>query len=219
MQDFVRAGSDPLLAAKTDVDLPPISADEALRRLVAGNIRFFRGETLPRAPLRESRTELAKDQRPFATILGCSDSRVAPELIFDAGLGDLFVVRVAGNVFSPEVASSLQYAGAQLHTPLFVVLGHDQCGAVNAALKARDEGKRHRTYIQLLVNTILPALPKFDRRLSSEARLAQAVESNVRWTVRTILKSPEGQIRQAEGLMKVVGGVYEIERGLVRFLI
>ena len=161
---------------------------------------------------------LAAGQYPFATILGCSDSRVVPELIFDAGLGELFVVRVAGNVLSPEGAGSLQYAGSHLNTPLFVVLGHEGCGAVSAALATRDQGAEHRSRIQVLVNSILPSLPEFDPQSSLEARLSKAVESNVRWTVQKILDSPEGRMRAAEGRMKVVGAIYDIATGLVRFL-
>jgi len=100
------------------------SADEVLARLFAGNERFLRGEARSVGIMRETLADLARGQRPYATILGCSDSRVPPEWVFDARLGELFVVRVAGNVFSPEIAGSLQYAGAHLKTPLFVVLGH-----------------------------------------------------------------------------------------------
>src|SRR4051812_30445324 len=104
---------------------PGISADDAIHRLIDGNGRFVRGESHVAGMPRESLAQLARGQQPFATILGCSDSRVPPELIFDVGLGELFVVRVAGNVLSPEVAGSLQYAGAHLRTPLFMVLGHE----------------------------------------------------------------------------------------------
>jgi len=134
------------------------SADEALQRLTAGNERFVRGEVTFTGLRREALLALTAEQRPFATILGYSDSRVPPELIFDAGLGELFVVRVAGNVFSPEIAASLQYAGSHLDTPLFVVLGPEGCGAVSAPLKTRDEGELHRSRIQLLVERILPGL-------------------------------------------------------------
>jgi carbonic anhydrase len=195
-----------------------ITADEALARLVAGNERFLRGETRFSGVPRETLTDLARGQRPFATILGCSDSRVPPEWIFDAGLGELFVVRVAGNVFSPEIAGSLQYAGSHLETPLFVVLGHEGCGAVQAALGTKYEGARHRSRIQILVDSILPALPEFDPQLPPEARLARAIEDNVRWTVRQILQTPEGQARKAEGRVQIVGAIYEIESGRVRFL-
>jgi carbonic anhydrase len=194
------------------------SADEALARLVAGNQRFLRGEARLAGPRRETLADLARGQKPYATILGCSDSRVPPEWVFDAGLGELFVVRVAGNVFSPEIAGSLQYAGSHLQTPLFVVLGHDGCGAVDAALATKHEGERHRSRIQILVDSILPALPDFDPGLSPETRLARAVECNIRWTVRQILSTPEGRSRVAEGRMKVLGAVYEIKSGRVRFL-
>jgi carbonic anhydrase len=197
---------------------PDISADQALQRLIEGNERFLRGETHFRGPLREALAQLAQGQRPFATVLGCSDSRVPPEWIFDAGLGELFVVRVAGNVFSPEVGGSLQYAGTHLQTPLFVVLGHEGCGAVYAALETQRQGARQRSRIQLLVDSILPALGEIDPELPSDQRLAVAVERNVRWTVQTILKTPEGQARLAEGKMKCVGAIYELQTGRVRFL-
>jgi carbonic anhydrase len=194
------------------------SADEALARLIAGNQRFLRGEAGGGAFRGESAADLAAGQRPFATIIGCSDSRVPPEWVFDAGLGELFVIRLAGNVFSPEVAGTLQYAGSHLRTPLFVVLGHEGCGAIAAALAAKHEGAEFRSRIQLLLANITPGLPEFDPHLAPEERLARAVESNVRWTVRQILDSPEGRVRVAEGVMKIVGAVYEIETGRVRLL-
>jgi carbonic anhydrase len=194
------------------------TADEALARLVAGNERFLRGAAHAGRPPRETLADLARGQRPFATVLGCSDSRVPPEWVFDAGLGELFVVRVAGNVVSSEVAGSLQYAGEHLRTPLFVVLGHEGCGAVRAALETKHAGAQHRSRIQQLVDNILPGLPAFDPRLSPEARLARAIESNVRWTMSRIANSPEGQAHLADGWMKIVGAVYEIESGRVRFL-
>lgn len=200
------------------MDVSNVPADEALRRLIAGNERFVSGEVSFSGLQKESLLEMAAGQRPFATILGCSDSRVPPELVFDAGMGELFVIRVAGNVVSDEIAGTLQYAGSHLGTQLFVVLGHEGCGAVGAALKTRDEGQLLRSRIQLLVERILPGLPQFDPELSPEARLAQAVESNVRWTVQQILETPEGRARLAEGRLKLVGAIYEIETGHVRFL-
>lgn len=194
------------------------SPEDAMARLIAGNGRFVRGEARGDAFRRESLAELAKAQRPYATILGCSDSRVPPEWIFDVGLGELFVVRVAGNILSPEIAGTLQYAGSYLRTPLFVVLGHQGCGAVSAALAAKHEGAQFRSRVQLLLASITPGLPDFDPQLTSEEQLSRAVEANVRWTVHQILDSPEGQMRAAENRMKIVGAVYEIETGLVRFL-
>ena len=200
-------------------DRPLVSADEALRRLIDGNDRFLRGESRSSGMTREGLAELAKGQRPFATILGCSDSRVPPELIFDAVLGELFVVRVAGNVLSPEVAGSLQYAGAHLQTPLFVVLGHEGCGAVSAALQSHFEGVQHRSRIQILVDSILPAIEGVDLHLPAPEQLRRAVEANVRRNVRQIQESPEAQARAGEGsTLKLVGAIYEIESGRVRFL-
>src|SRR3954470_10718618 len=155
-------------------DDPGISADEAFQRLIDGNERFLSGRVRSTSAVREDLAQLARGQRPFATILGCSDSRVPPESVFDAGLGELFVVRVAGNVFSPEVGGSLQYAGAHLQTPLFVVLGHEGCGAVQAALKAKFQGVQQRSRIQLLVDSILPALEEIDPALPPEQQLGQA---------------------------------------------
>ena len=202
---------------KRSHDVRP-SADEALARLMDGNRRFLEGEVSRGAFQRETLAELAKAQRPYATVLGCSDSRVAPELIFDATLGELFVVRVAGNVLSPEIAGSLQYAGSYLETPLFVVLGHEGCGAISAALATKHQGEQFRSRVQLLLASILPGLPDLDAQLSPEDQLSRAVESNVQWTVRRIFDSPEGQVRMAEGGTKIVGAVYEIETGRVRFL-
>jgi carbonic anhydrase len=195
-----------------------LSADEALARIVAGNDRFRRGDARPASLKRATPADLAKGQQPFATILGCSDSRVPPEWIFDAGLGELFVVRVAGNVFSPEIAGSLQYAGSHLETPLFVVLGHQGCGAVQAALDTKQRGAHHRSRIQILVDSILAALPEVDPELGSTTQLAQAVECNVRWTVRQILNTREAQARIPQGRMRIVGAIHEIDSGRVRFL-
>ena len=199
-------------------EAPAITADEALERLQAGNQRFLAGAARFPTVQKEILADLAKGQHPYATILSCSDSRVPPELIFDAGFGELFIIRVAGNVYSAEVAASLQYAGRHLQTPLFVVLGHTKCGAVHAALDTRFQGSQHHSRIQLLVDSIVPAFDDLDPQLSPDALLAQAVESNVRWSIRQILETPEVRERQVEGRMKLVGAIYEIETGHVRLL-
>ena len=108
---------------------------------------------------KETLANLAKGQHPYATILGCNDSRVPPELIFDADFGELFIIRVAGNVMSPEVEGSLQHAGSHLHTPLFVILGHEGCGAVQAALAYKYHRVEELSHIQVLVKDIVPGLP------------------------------------------------------------
>ncbi len=197
---------------------PTISADEALQRLVDGNERFLSGTTRWDRVTVASLATLSSGQQPFATIFGCSDSRVPPELVFDAGLGELFVVRVAGNVMSSEVAGSLQYAGSHLRTPLFVVLGHDGCGAVAAALETRRSGAPQLSRIRILVDSILPGLDGIEPDLSEAEQLSLAVERNVRWTLRQIAESPEGQARIREGRVKLMGGIYELASGRVRWL-
>ena len=193
------------------------TADQALARLIAGNERFMRGEARFPTVQKEILAELAKGQRPYATIIGCSDSRVPPELVFDAGFGELFIVRIAGNVISPEIMGTLQYAAVHLHTPLFVVLGHEGCGAVQAALAQR-QGAMERSRITRLLDIIVPGLPEMDAGQTTEERMAAAVEANVRWSMRQLFETPEGQARMAEGVVKLVGAVYELTTGRVRFL-
>ena len=194
-----------------------IAAEQGLQKLIAGNQRFMRGHAKFPTVCKETLADLAREQKPFATILGCSDSRVPPELIFDANFGELFIVRVAGNVISPEVMGSLQYAGAHLLTPLFVVLGHAGCGAVKAALEYKLNGVQLRSRIQILVNNILPGLPEFDAPSSQEEKLASAIEANVRWSMHQLLETPEGQNGLKMGV-KLVGAVYDITTGQVQFL-
>ena len=160
--------------ALKDSDTPAITADEALRRLMDGNKRFLRGEARFSTVRKEVLAELARQQTPYATVVGCSDSRVPPELLFDAGFGELFVIRVAGNTLSPEVAGSMQYAGIHLNTPLFVILGHEGCGAVSAALETKFEGVWHRSRIAKLVNGIVPALDEINAYFPPARRLRDA---------------------------------------------
>ncbi len=195
-----------------------ISPDEALQKLIAGNQRFLRGESQLSGVSREELGKMARGQHPFAVILGCSDSRVSPETIFDCGLGELFVIRVAGNVYSPEVAGSIQYAGVHLKTPLLVVLGHEGCGAVGAALEAKYQDARERSRIQLLLDEILPALEGLDPALPPAERLTRAVELNVEYTLREIVDTVEERSLLVEGRVKIVGAVYDLETGRVRIL-
>jgi carbonic anhydrase len=197
---------------------PTWTADEALARLVAGNARFVAGEARFPTVEKEVLADLARGQRPYATIIGCSDSRVPPELLFDTGFGELFIVRIAGNVISPEVAGSIQYAAVHLQTPLFVVLGHQGCGAVEAALAALIAGVQERKHIALLLERITPGLSEVDQALPATQRLDAAVEANVRWSLRQVLEAPEAKARVAEGVLKLVGAVYELTTGRVRFL-
>ena len=199
-------------------DEPAYTAEAALIRLKEGNARFVSGKARFPTVQKEVLADLAKGQQPYATILGCSDSRVPPELVFDAGFGELFVIRVAGNVLGPSIAGTLQYAGVHLHTRLFVVLGHEGCGAVKAAIAAKFHGARHDSRIALLLENIVPALDNVDATLTPESLLSAAVEANVRWTMQSLLESPEGGARAAKGDVKLVGAVYDLNTGRVRFL-
>jgi carbonic anhydrase len=194
------------------------TADEALARLKEGNGRFVAGRARFPTVQKDVLAELAKGQQPYATILGCSDSRVPPELVFDAGFGELFIVRVAGNVLGPSILGTLQYAASHLHTPLFVVLGHEGCGAVQAALATRFEGATQKSRIATLLENILPALEGLDGAQPSEALLHAAVEANVRHTIRVLLDTPEAKARAPLAEIRLVGAVYELVSGRVRFL-
>ena len=195
-----------------------MTADQALARLIEGNERFVRGQARFPTVQKDILADLAKGQQPYATILGCSDSRVPPELVFDAGFGELFIVRVAGNVISAEIMGTLQYAGMHLHTSLFVVMGHRGCGAVGAALEAKTHGALHPERIQSLLENIQPALDDVDLTLPPEQLFDAAVEANVRWSMRQVLETREAKRRAEEGVMKLVGAVYDLHTGIVRFL-
>jgi carbonic anhydrase len=184
-----------------------MAADEALLRLQEGNRRFLAGKARFPTVQKEVLADLAKGQRPYATVLGCSDSRVPPELLFDAGFGELFIIRVAGKVIGPTIAGTLQYAGSHLHTPLFVVMGHEGCGAVEAAVASKWQGVRQGSRIEILLENILPALDGLDPALPPEELMRAAVEANVRWTMKTVTESPEWQARLGEGVLRLVGAI------------
>ena len=196
----------------------PFTANESLARLKAGNERFVNGQARFPTVQKEVLAELAKGQQPHTTILGCSDSRVPPELVFDASFGELFVIRVAGNVLGPAILGTLQYAGLHLRTPLFVVMGHEECGAVDAALASTFHGVAQRSRIELLLESIVPALDGLDASQPHDTLLHAAVEANVRHTVQALRDTPEAQDRIAQGEMKLIGAVYDLASGRVRFL-
>jgi carbonic anhydrase len=194
-----------------------LSPTAALERLVQGNERFVKGETTAHFAIPRL-ANLVEAQHPFATILGCSDSRVPPEILFDQGLGDLFIVRVAGNVLGPETLGSMAYALEHLRTPLFVVLGHENCGAVRAALETKVHGAKHHARLAPLLNEILPALEGIDSTQSVESQMRYAVEANVRLEWRQLAATPAGRAALDEGRIQLVGAIYELETGKVRFL-
>jgi carbonic anhydrase len=193
------------------------AADEALQRLLKGNQRFVHGATKnPRRAPADFRA-LAEGQRPVAVIMGCADSRVPPELLFDQGVGDLFVVRVAGNVVGGGgvfVKGSIEYAVAELGVRLIMVLGHSSCGAVKAAIKHVDDGDPLPGAIAELVNRIRPAVIKAKDMPGD--RLANAISANVLLGVET-LNNLDPIVRPAvsSGQAKVVGAVYDLRTGAV----
>lgn len=194
-----------------------LAADEALQRLLKGNQRFVHGSTKnPRRAPADFRA-LAEGQRPVAVIMGCADSRVPPELLFDQGVGDLFVVRVAGNVVGGGgvfVKGSIEYAVAELGVRLIMVLGHSSCGAVKAAIKHVDDGDPLPGAIAELVNRIRPAVIKAKDMPGDQ--LANAISANVLLGVET-LNNLDPIVRPAvsSGQAKVVGAVYDLRTGAV----
>jgi carbonic anhydrase len=209
----------PLQAADPPtVDLPPKDAAEALDRLKAGNARFAAGRTRHAHEGADWRKHLVADQKPFATVLGCSDSRVPPELVFDQGFGDLFVIRVAGNVVAPDVIGSLAYALEHLRTPLVVVLGHQGCGAVTAALDAlSDPARKELPAIEALLKLIDPALKGVDMKRPKAERVAAGVEANVRWSVKQLVER-SGRTELEGGKVRLAGAVYQLDSGVARWL-
>jgi len=212
------AASGGVLSASPRATQRPRTSAEALALLKTGNDRFVHGKTNRKPVTPQALAELEKGQYPFATIIGCSDSRVPTELIFDQGLGDLFVIRLAGNVIDPDVEGSLEYAFAHLDTRLIMVMGHEGCGAVTAALAAKEEQEKEMSGIQQLVSHIGPAIEGIDPNLPKSVRIHLGVEANVRNSVEEIMTFPGHQEAYEKGLFDVVGAVYEMHTGKVRIL-
>jgi carbonic anhydrase len=202
-------------AATEDDNLVPRDADQALEWLLAGNERFVTGTPRHDHESIRRRMALSKGQNPFAIILGCADSRVSPELLFDHGLGNLFVIRVAGNIVSEDEAGSIEYAIVHLGTRLVVVLGHETCGAVTAALGSIDKEPRE---LMTLIQRIQPALGDIDRSLPMKEQVHLGVEANVRQSVAALRAIAERENLPAEERTRIVGAVYELETGRVRIL-
>jgi carbonic anhydrase len=184
----------------------------AWQRLQAGNQRFALDKPAGKDIGGKRRAELAKGQRPFAVVLTCADSRVAPELVFDQGLGELFVLRVAGNIADPAVVGSVEYAVASLQTPLVVVLGHSDCGAVEAAVAGKPlEGDLGWLIKQVYVGSDLPA--------DKGQALTKATEVNVKHQLEELMRrSPALREFVEKRRVKVVSGVYTLTSGKVSWL-
>ena len=191
--------------------------DEALSKLLEGNKRFISGSLAAKDTGNARRKELSKAQHPYAIIVTCSDSQVAPEIIFDQGLGDVFVVRSAGNVLDPISVGSIEYAAQHLHAPLLVLLGHDKCDAVSAAVEAKEKTEDN---IWTILRKILPAVKKATARGGNkEEILNNAIRENVLLQQKYLLrKSPVVNKLVASGDLKVVVGIYHIESGAIELL-
>jgi carbonic anhydrase len=200
-----------------------ISAQEALERLREGNRRFVSGvRSVDALTSQTQRDELVAGQHPFAVILGCSDSRVPVEIIFDQGLGDLFVIRVAGNIVAASQIGSIEFAAEQFDTRLVVVLGHSRCGAVQATLDELQRPTQDQSRsLRSIVDHIRPAVEELlttELRRDPEALVQQAVRANVRASARSLRQGSEvlEELIQGHGLV-VVGAEYSLETGVVDF--
>ncbi len=200
-----------------------LTAREALERLREGNRRFAAGlRSMDVLATHTRRADLLKGQEPFAIVLGCSDSRVPAEIVFDQGLGDLFVIRVAGNVVAPSQVGSVEFAATKFGTPLVVVLGHSDCGAIAATLEElRQPAARQSRNLRSIVNRVRPsveALLATELRDDPKALAREAVRANVRASVDHLRHGSEilEELVASQDL-RIVGAEYSLETGLVDF--
>ncbi|MFI6697412.1 carbonic anhydrase [Streptomyces sp. NPDC050509] len=190
----------------------PTTAEEALAELTEGNRRWRTFRQRHPDETEAVRTALVSGQHPFALILGCIDSRVPPELVFDQGLGDLMTVRSAGEVLDEAVLGSISYGVLELGIPLILVLGHQSCGAVAAAVEADESGEELPAHIQYLADQIRPAI---DHTQHGTARVDSTVTANVEMVRARLAAEPDLAAKVAEGKLAVVGARYELGTQLV----
>ncbi|ARV57755.1 carbonate dehydratase [Nostocales cyanobacterium HT-58-2] len=190
-------------------DIKDITPDQALQTLIEGNQRFVTRKRRNPHQTPARLTEVAKGQKPFASILGCADSRVPAEIVFDQGLGDLFVCRVAGNVATPEEIGSLEFGSLVLGTKVIMVLGHERCGAVDATIK----GAQVPGQIGSLIEAIKPSVEK-SKNLPGD-KLENACKANILAQVETLKSSPVLSKLIDAGKLKVVGAYYDLDNGRV----
>ena len=200
-----------------------VPAAEALQRLKTGNQRFAANTRDTSSLAKQAhRADLAKSQTPFAIVLGCADSRVPAEIVFDQGLGDLFVVRVAGNIVAPSLLGSIEFAAASFNVKLVVVLGHTRCGAIQATIDTlKQPSTKHSPSLQTIVNSIQPSvepLLETDVAEDNDKLVEAAIRANIRASVSHLQQGSE----VLEGLidnddLRIVGAEYSLETGLVDF--
>ena len=199
-----------------------LTAQEALIQLQEGNQRFVEGKSTRNTNYTQRRNELVDGQTPFAIILGCSDSRVPTEIVFDQGLGDLFVIRIAGNIVAPSQIGSIEFAVETFQTPLVVVLGHTGCGAVAATLNQIRQPQASRSqHLRSIVERIRPAVEPLSEiwtDLAREQLLERAIRSNVRMSVNQLRhESSFLEEMYDSGSLWIVGAEYSLESGEVDF--
>ncbi len=210
-----QAGAAPALGARSPENLTP---DEALELLRQGNARFLSGELAQDMTNAQRRLQLLQTQRPFAAYVTCSDSRVPPELLFGRGLGELFIIRNAGNTVDTVALGSVEYAVAILNVPLVVVMGHESCGAVAAAVQVVTENATFPGQIGRMIEPIIPAV------LQARNEPGELMDNSVRANVRRVvdyLRNQTDPIMQEPlraGRVKVVGAYYNLESGKVDFI-
>lgn len=201
----------------------PSSPEAALEQLMAGNERYIKGKGVHDVDEDVRRVALAEEQKPYAAILGCADSRVPPEVIFDQGLGDLFVVRIAGNTAEdPLVVGSVEYAAEHLGSMLIMVLGHQNCGAVKAAVATATEGAHQEGKIQDFVDPIVPVVKKAKRKspkASKDDLVDRSIQANVKHSVDELSHTePLLEHLVEKGKLKIVGGEYNLKSGKVELV-
>jgi carbonic anhydrase len=196
-----------------------IAAEQALQKLMDGNARFVSGDALHPNQSAERRAEVVSGQHPFAIIVGCSDSRVPPEIIFDQGIGDIFVIRTAGQVIDNAALASIEYGAEHLGVPLVVVLGHDSCGAVEATV----EGGEAPGHIGYLVEAISPAVDEAAEQAVNETSEEELLDAAIDINVKNIvdqLETSEPILSELveEGRLTIVGARYHLDSGEVEIL-
>jgi len=205
----------PQAAAEHHPAAPALTPAQALERLMEGNARFVQGKVQHPHQTAQWRSGLTSGQHPIAAVLGCSDSRVPVEELFDQGFGDLFVIRVAGNVAGEDERGSIEYAVAHLNVPLVLVVGHESCGAVTAALSPESERRREAAEVQALLAHIEPALKALATG-TPEERVLRGVEANARLSAAQLADTPLLKEKIAHGQLAVKAAVYELGTGRIR---
>lgn len=200
-----------------------ISPQEALNKLVEGNRRFAGDVSIHPNRCDETKSALLKQQKPFVAVLSCSDSRVPVEIIFDAGLGDIFAVRTAGHVLSKEVLGSLEYAIKTLGVKLIMILGHENCGAINAAIQTyqNEDYNQLSENLQSIMNHIYPAIEKVEcgNDADSSDFLNSAVKSNIHYQLEDLVRKDDYIAKKVQaGEIGLVGAMYSLATGRVRVL-